>query len=257
VDVLPGTTSVGTVQLTRFTNLLAGTDNDPLNGWTKYGQFDGEWNSGDWTVHARTGPKWVGSVGNADPKTGGIYRTVPTEAGKVCKLGGWVLTNAYEEPPVNPIQGLAVARVGVDPTGGVDPASPGIIWGRWRFTAGEWKEISVPFVASGGTATLFAEHKHESYYPIPQWYLAAFDDLWVGIDLQRTKNPDFDLDDDVDQSDFGQFQECLTGPGIAPTDLDCLSFRFDSDDDVDVDDLTIFEDCYSGPGESFEPDCVP
>jgi hypothetical protein len=83
VDVPPAGLTLADVRLDEFTNLLAGSDNDPLVGWTKYGEFGGQWDSGAWTVNARTGPKWVGSVGNADPKTGGIYRTIPTDPGKL------------------------------------------------------------------------------------------------------------------------------------------------------------------------------
>lgn len=57
---------------------------------------------------------------------------------------------------------------------------------------------------------------------------------------------DFDQDGDVDLADFGKFQSCMTGPGIAQNDPTCAGARLDNDDDVDADDLTRFLQCFSG-----------
>jgi hypothetical protein len=59
---------------------------------------------------------------------------------------------------------------------------------------------------------------------------------------------DFDGDGDVDQEDFGHLQACLTGPGIAQTDPECINARLDDDTDVDIDDVEIFLACFGGPG---------
>lgn len=75
----------------------------------------------------------------------------------------------------------------------------------------------------------------------------------VTINLTVTLPPyapvDFDQDGDVDHSDFGHFQVCLTGPGTAQTLPACLPARLDNDEDVDLDDFGIFQRCFSGPGK--------
>lgn len=255
VDVTPDGSVVARVELVGYRNLLAGTDDNPIAGWTAFGVFDGQWNSGDWSVYARTGPKWVGSITNGTGgKKGGIYRTIATQPGKSYLFGGWVLTSAWGSAPYDPIPGLAPARIGVDPTGGTDPTGPSVIWARYRFTGGKWWELTVPFTASGPQATLFCQHKYETFYLLAPWWLAAFDDLWVGTRLNPV--PDLDRDGDVDQEDFGLFQACYTNAGTAQEDPGCARGRLDSDDDVDAADFAIFFNCMTGPGIPYRIDCA-
>lgn len=67
--------------------------------------------------------------------------------------------------------------------------------------------------------------------------------------------PDFDLDGDVDQSDFGHFQICFTGSGNPQTDLACQDARLDADLDVDQNDLAIFLRCHTGEGAAPTQGC--
>ena len=67
---------------------------------------------------------------------------------------------------------------------------------------------------------------------------------------------DFDRDGDVDQSDFGHFQACLTGTGVTQNDPSCQDADLDGDSDVDTVDLQQFLSCLSGPGTRARPDCV-
>jgi hypothetical protein len=66
---------------------------------------------------------------------------------------------------------------------------------------------------------------------------------------------DLDGDGDVDQSDFGWLQACLSAPGMPQTLLACAQARLDEDDDVDVADFAVFQACFRGPGESADPLC--
>lgn len=70
-----------------------------------------------------------------------------------------------------------------------------------------------------------------------------------------TVGPDFNGDGDVDQSDFGSFQRCLSGPGVAQEDPPCAWALLDADDDVDADDLAVFLRCLSGAGALAPPGC--
>jgi hypothetical protein len=67
---------------------------------------------------------------------------------------------------------------------------------------------------------------------------------------------DFDGDQDVDQADFGRFQECLSGAGqgIPPG---CESADLDGDGSVDQSDLTVFYTCMSGPNIPAVIGCIP
>ncbi|HOJ72527.1 MAG TPA: carboxypeptidase-like regulatory domain-containing protein [Phycisphaerae bacterium] len=67
---------------------------------------------------------------------------------------------------------------------------------------------------------------------------------------------DLDRDGDVDQTDFGLFQLCLSGNFIPQLDADCQRAKLDGDDDVDQDDLAIWQRCYSGPGAQSLATCA-
>lgn len=69
--------------------------------------------------------------------------------------------------------------------------------------------------------------------------------VWRGTPPQPTI-PDFDEDDDVDQSDFGFLQACSSGSGYAPPPA-CGDADLDGDGDVDEADFTRFEQCLGGP----------
>ena len=67
---------------------------------------------------------------------------------------------------------------------------------------------------------------------------------------------DADSDLDVDQEDFGLFQACLSGAGVAQDDPHCAAALLDGDDDVDLDDFGLFQACMSGPGVPADPGCA-
>ncbi len=66
---------------------------------------------------------------------------------------------------------------------------------------------------------------------------------------------DLDRDDDVDQADFGIFQNCMSGSYIPQYDDDCRRARLDFDDDVDADDLMILLRCATGPNRPADLNC--
>ncbi len=67
---------------------------------------------------------------------------------------------------------------------------------------------------------------------------------------------DFDRDGDVDQSDYGWFQRCVSGTGVAQLDPSCRDARVDGDADVDDIDLNLFIGCMSGAGIAADPQCA-
>lgn len=67
---------------------------------------------------------------------------------------------------------------------------------------------------------------------------------------------DMDGDLDVDQSDFGGFQACLTGAAVNSTDPACERAKLDADDDIDEEDTGLFVLCFSGPGHVPDAACL-
>ena len=79
----------------------------------------------------------------------------------------------------------------------------------------------------------------------------------VGISLHViTVKPDFDADGDVDLSDFGHLQACLSGTNIQQNDPACQDAKLDADSDVDSSDVAIFRRCLSGAGIPADPSCA-
>ena len=68
---------------------------------------------------------------------------------------------------------------------------------------------------------------------------------------------DIDGDGDVDQSDFGLLQACLSGDFIPQSNPRCARARLDGDSDVDAADVNILLRCYSGADLAATPSCFP
>lgn len=66
---------------------------------------------------------------------------------------------------------------------------------------------------------------------------------------------DLDQDGDVDQTDFGLFQACMSGPGFAQDNAACANAKLDGDNDVDGDDLKLFRKCMSGANVPADLEC--
>ena len=82
----------------------------------------------------------------------------------------------------------------------------------------------------------------------------------IAVNLTVQSSPfaqsDFDKDGDVDQTDFGKFQSCMSGSGIPQEDPNCAAAKLDADGDVDLDDFGIFQACMSGANIPVKPICI-
>lgn len=82
----------------------------------------------------------------------------------------------------------------------------------------------------------------------------------ISINLTVDPSPyalaDFDEDGDVDQQDFGRFQACYTGPGVAQNAHNCFNAKLDGDDDVDIGDFGVFQRCMTGEDRPADPNCA-
>lgn len=67
--------------------------------------------------------------------------------------------------------------------------------------------------------------------------------------------PDIDRDGDVDQSDFGRLQTCLSGP-LDPVPSGCGAADFDVSGNVNSSDLNALLACFSGADVPYVPTCA-
>jgi len=70
---------------------------------------------------------------------------------------------------------------------------------------------------------------------------------------------DFDRDGDVDQTDFGHLQACMTGELVTQTDPNCQDAKLDGNDGIGSGDLAVFLRCRSGanmPADATDPNCL-
>lgn len=81
-----------------------------------------------------------------------------------------------------------------------------------------------------------------------------FDDAALVLATRRI--PDFNTDGDVDQEDFGHFQNCLTGSAVTQTNPSCTDAMLDEDSDVDEADFAIFQACLSGANVNYATGCA-
>jgi aminopeptidase N len=66
---------------------------------------------------------------------------------------------------------------------------------------------------------------------------------------------DFDLDGDVDLSDFSLFADCFNGPNRPSQASSCsLDADYDGDNDIDLGDFAAFQACFNGPNRA--PACL-
>lgn len=67
---------------------------------------------------------------------------------------------------------------------------------------------------------------------------------------------DFDGDGDVDGLDLEHLKSCASGPAIPQNDPACRDARLDADEDVDQGDFGVFQRCFSGEGIAANFACV-
>ncbi|MCP4590756.1 MAG: family 10 glycosylhydrolase [bacterium] len=73
---------------------------------------------------------------------------------------------------------------------------------------------------------------------------ASFTEINLGLGSWRLG--DYDVDSDVDLTDFLEFEECATAPNGGPVSAGCDIFDFDTDDDVDLEDFRVLQTSFTG-----------
>jgi hypothetical protein len=147
--------------------------------------------------------------------------------------------------------------------------------GRWAWRLNDWGSDMYVTPRSATTTVDGSGHRHVTFtFTVkPAWATAVDQRLrgyvrdakgdaapWTlapeSYAIHRSAPGDFDFDGDVDQADFGIFQLCLSGMGIAQTDPTCAEARLDADNDVDQSDFAVFLRCMSGTSVRADPNCA-
>jgi hypothetical protein len=87
----------------------------------------------------------------------GVYRQFAVTPLSVCKLSAWGRiwnTNGGVFPVPSDTNTHPWLRVGIDPSGGTNPASQSVIWNELK-VYDEWKRVEVQTVALAGSVTIF------------------------------------------------------------------------------------------------------
>lgn len=129
----------------------------------------------------------------------------------------------------------------------------GNVWEPFAFSLPDDEYLFVNFLVNGMT---WAESAY-SAIPALSWMQIVVGDPLARVEMVVDQPADFDGDGDVDQSDFGIFQGCLSGPWIPQNDPPCTNTDLDGDGDVDQADYGGFQRCFSGPAILADPNCLP
>ena len=82
------------------------------------------------------------------------------------------------------------------------------------------------------------------------------DSTFDNIEVTELRPGDFDLDGDVDQSDFGHMQACLSGFLVSQNDPACQDAKLAGHSYVDQTDMERFFDCRTAPGLPSDRSCL-
>jgi len=127
------------------------------SGWTPFVEFAVEtpaFNSSGETPLAPAQEIFSGWL----PFTAGIYQQVQATPGVGYVAGiGWAAYGSYDDRGKRNSGQFIGRKVGIDPSGGTDPTSPGIVWSTevWDEEGGVFPQLRVSAIAKSETVTVF------------------------------------------------------------------------------------------------------
>ena len=132
-------------------------------------------------VKSYDGSYFIGAGANAAYKNGGVFQRVYVNPGDFYTLTARYLTHrSGGEDNYNKV------RIGIDPNGGVDPASSNVRWwtGCSETNDNQWYSTAITVTAgSTGVATVFLEFKQQ--YAI-EWHVEAIDGVLFDTPFPRS-----------------------------------------------------------------------
>ena len=128
--------------------------------------------SGDLTFRPSEDTYWgapsLWFLSDGVPFTAGIYQQVPVTPGVVYQAdAGWA---AVTRPDFE-------RKLGLDPTGGIDPMAPSVVWGPAEWGINSWPDLTVSTRAAGPTMTVFVWAHHPTAYG-NDWLFVDAVGLW-------------------------------------------------------------------------------
>jgi len=154
--------------------------NSDLSGWTTFGNGV-TWNAAwAWAIPSHTGAGYAGRIiswGGAG-YSGGAYQTVTSLAiGQPYNVSTYIFTDSWEGGDrQNEYPNNVEARLGVDLSGGTNPASATVTWTPYAKSYNHWSPIKLAITPTASTATIFLQYRMTDTH---EWNKAAFDDVYV------------------------------------------------------------------------------
>ena len=131
-------------------------------------------------ITPETGKRLIAAVTSDKPLAGGAYRLIETAPNVPVYVDARAFTDQRGDSARN-----SRARVGIDPTGAMDPKAQTVVWGRWIDTSGEWDSAGVgrgeSIVPKEGKITVFLDYVH-SGGTVGQ--ISAFDNIRIVARVQ-------------------------------------------------------------------------
>ncbi|MGB9619042.1 MAG: hypothetical protein ACPL7K_01365, partial [Armatimonadota bacterium] len=121
------------------------------NGWHK-GLIPDAFPEG---FQAHSGRGFYGAVAGSNIKDGMIYQTIAVEPNALYEVSVWSMTYQTDDGR----RGDVANRLGVDPMGGSDPASPYVIWSPLRSSQGRWTQVKLKVRPVGNRLTVYLHHQ--------------------------------------------------------------------------------------------------
>jgi LysM repeat protein len=116
----------------------------------------------------------------------GYWQTVNVPAGATLQFGGWVQTwsSSGDDPGQVVTPGYYQVRLGIDPTGGIDPLSESVVWSEPAYADNVWVQLLVNVRSIGSWVTVFARGT-------PTYRVKHNDSYWDDLSLVQTSGAAF------------------------------------------------------------------
>jgi hypothetical protein len=128
--------------------------------WTPYGDGMEIRKAEDLGIRPEDGEHLLAAPTENLPRNGGVFLQVEVPEKVLLHLSARAYSDQRGDSARN-----SRCRVGLDPTGGTDPAAATVVWGRTRDTSGAWDTVGVghgdPVYPQSGHVTLLLEYMQE------------------------------------------------------------------------------------------------
>jgi hypothetical protein len=129
---------------------------EPRLHWMPEPEFGGIEDRPGQATSGRWSARWfnIWAIHNA-----GLYQRVAVPRGARLRFAIWVLSWSSQNDQWLVSESWQHRWVGIDPTGGTDPFSPSIVWGRDDATMDQWVRLSIEATALAESATVFVREQ--------------------------------------------------------------------------------------------------